>query len=113
MGAVDGLVLADVDVVGIAAELQLVHVGDIGEVAVLARGYATCVTEDLCLLEGLLRPRAGNDVVGLAVQHEVHGNCRELLGSATLQEQDMVVVGDAHELTQVSLGFLDDALERS
>ena len=113
MRAVDGLVLADVDVVGVFSELELVDIGDIGEVAVLARCHAARITEQLCLLESLLRPRAGNDVVGLAVQHQVHGDGRKLLGRAALQEEHLVVVGNAHQIAQVGFGLFDDALERS
>ena len=110
--AVNGLVLADVDVIGIGAEREAVDVGHVGEVLVLGTGDAAGVAVELGLLEGLLRPVARHDVVGNLVLHEVHGDGRELLRGAALQEQHAVVVGDVHEVADVLLCGLDDALER-
>ena len=42
---------------------------------------------------------------------EVQGDGGKLLGGAALQEQDLVVVRDGHQLPQVRLSFLDDARE--
>ena len=35
-------------------------------------------------------------------------NCR---GGAALDEQDLIVIGDVHQVTQISLGLVDDLLE--
>ena len=83
-GAVDGLVLADVDVVGVVGQLEGAHVGHVAEVLVLGGGDAAGIAEDLRFLERLLRPRAADDVVGHLVLHEVHGDHRELRGRAAL-----------------------------
>lgn len=40
---------------------------------------------------------------------EVEGDGGELLASAALQEQDLVVVRDAHQRAQVCLSLLNDA----
>ena len=53
------------------------------------------------------------DVIGLAVQHQVHGDGGKLLSCTTLQEQHLVVVGDVHKVAKIGFGFLDDALECS
>ena len=110
--AVDGVVLADVDVVGVFGHRQVGAVGNVGERLVLAGGDGARVAVDLGFLEGLLRPRARDDVVRHAVLHEVHRHGSELLRRAALQEQHAVVVGDAHELAKVGFGRLDDVRER-
>ena len=113
MRSVDGLVFADVNVIGILAELELIHVGDVGEVTVFARSNTASITKQLSFLERLLRPRTGNDVIGLAVQHQVHGDSGKLLSCATLQEQHLVVVGNVHKVAKIGFSFLDNALECS
>ena len=113
MRSVDGLVFADVNVIGILTELKLIHVGDVGEVAIFTRSHTASITEQLSFLERLLRPRTRNDVIGLAVQHQVHGDGGKLLSCTTLQEQHLVVVGDVHKVAKIGFGFLDDALECS
>ena len=71
--------------------------------------------DDLAVLlglgNGLLGPCAGFDVDGLAVLHQIPRHSRELQRSAALNEQDLVVVGNAHQVAQVSLGLVDDLLE--
>ena len=113
MRSVDGLVFADVNVIGVLTELKLIHVGDVGEVAIFTRSHTASITEQLSFLERLLRPRTRNDVIGLAVQHQVHGDGGKLLSCTTLQEQYLVVVGDVHKVAKIGFGFLDDALECS
>ena len=92
---------------------QAHHVGDVGEVAIFTRSHTASITEQLSFLERLLRPRTRNDVIGLAVQHQVHGDGGKLLSCTTLQEQHLVVVGDVHKVAKIGFGFLDDALECS
>ena len=113
-GAVNRLVLADVEVVGVLGNLDGVDVGHVAERLVLAGRQAVRGAVHLRFLEGLLRPGTGNDVVGHAAfdLHEVHRNGGELRGGATLEEQHLVVLGDAHEVAQVGLSGVDDVLER-
>ena len=82
--AVDGFVLADVNVVGVFSNGKIGAIGNVGEVAVFTRRDALCVAEELSLLECFLRPRARNDVVCLAIEHHVHGDSCELLRSTAL-----------------------------
>ena len=110
--AVDRLVLADVDVVGVGRESGAIEIGNAREVLVLGGSDKVRGAVELRFLEGLLRPVARHDVVGDLVAHEVHRNCRELLRGAALQKEHAVVVGDGHEIADVLLGGLDDALER-
>ena len=114
-GAVDGVVLADVDVVRVLAHGEVGAVGDVGEGLVGAGGDLLSVDEALGLGEGLLGPHAGVDVVSLAGRAgelaEVQRDGRELLVGATLQEQDLVVGRNAHQVAEVGFGLVDDVLE--
>ena len=111
LGAVDGVVLADVEVARVLADGQVGAVGDVREVLVGRARHRHGVAEDLRLLEGLLGPVAGDDVVGLAVGREVHEDRREEQRVAALREDDLVVIRDAHEVAQRGLGVVDDLLE--
>ena len=109
--AVDGLVLADVDVIGVLGNVQIGAVGDIGVVLILGGSGDDDLADLLGFLDGFLGPGTGLDVDGLAVLHEVHGDHGELQGGAALDEEDFIIVGDAHEIAQILLGFVDDLLE--
>ena len=109
-GAVDGLVLADVDIVRIGRDLRRA-LGDIGEVFVLGGAQNHHLAVFLRFGDGLFRPSARLHIAGLAVFHQVHGNHGKLQRAAALNEQDPVIVRDAHDLPQVGLGLLGDAVE--
>ena len=109
--AVDGLIFADVDVVGILGDIQIGAVGNVSVVLVLAGSGDDDLADLLGFRDGLLGPCAGLDVNGLAVLHEVHGDHGELQRRAALNKQDLIVVGDAHEVAQILLGLVDDLLE--
>ena len=108
---VDGLILADIDVVGILGNVEIGAIGNVGVVLILAGGGDDDFADLLCLSDGLLGPCAGLNVNGLAVLHEVHGDHGELEGGAALDEQDLVVVGNAHQVAQILLGFVNDLLK--
>ena len=110
-GAIDRVVLADVDVARISANGKVGAVGDVGEVPVLRAGDDLWVSEDLGLSICLARPTARNDVVRLLVDSKVHENSREEQRVSTLQEEHPIAVRDAHELSEVRLGRIDDLLE--
>ena len=64
------------------------------------------------LLDGLLGPGAGVDVVRRrALGQEVHRDHGELEARAALQEQDLVAVRDAGQPADVRLGLAEDRLE--
>ena len=44
-------------------------------------------------------------------KRQVHGHRGELQAVAALQEQNVVVLGNAHKVAQVGFGSVDDALE--
>ena len=111
LGAIDGLVVADVDVVGIFANLKLVDIGNVSEVLVLRGSSDTDVAVLGGFLASLLAPGTGKDIVGLALLKKVHGNGGELRPSATLQEENLVIVGNTHQITQIGLSLVEDLLE--
>ena len=110
-GAVDGLVFADVDIVGVGGDVQVGAVRNVGEVAVRGGGHHLHLPVFPGLGDGLFGPRARLYIAGRAVFHQVHGHHGELQRAAALDEQNLVVVGDAHETAQVCLGFVPDLLE--
>ena len=110
-GAVDRVVLTDVEVARVLADGQVGAVGNVREVPVGRAGDGHGVAEDLRLLEGLLCPVAGDHVVGLAVCGKVHEDGGEEQRVAALGEDHLVVVGNAHEAAQARLGALDDSLK--
>ena len=60
------------------------------------------VAELLGIADGLLRPRAGHQVVGrLILRQEVHRDHEELRRRPAGQEQDVVVVGDLREVPAI------------
>ena len=110
-GAVDRVVHADVEVVRVGAELIFVERRDAAEVVVLRGGDGLAVAEAAGLLVGLRRKLAGEHVVGLAaLRHQVERDHRELRGSAALQEENLIVIGNLHHLAQKLLRALDDAV---
>ena len=60
---------------------------------------------------GFFAPSAGDDVIRHAVLHQVHGDHGELQGSAALDEKDLIVVGDVHQLPQVRFSLVHDGLK--
>ena len=110
-GAVDGLVFADIHIVRVVRDVQVRAVGDIGEVLVGGGGRDPDLAVLLRLGDGLLGPGSGLHVAGQPVFHQVHGRHGELDRAAALDEEDLVVVGNAHQLPQVRLRLVPDLLE--
>jgi hypothetical protein len=66
----------------------------------------------LRFLDGLLRPLAGVQIVGAGfAAQQVHRHHGELARRPALQEQHLVVGGNAHHFAQVGFGFGRDAHE--
>ena len=68
---VDGLILADVDIVGILGNVKIGAVGNVAVVLVLGGSGDDDLAVLLSLGNGLLGPCAGLDVDGLAVLHQI------------------------------------------
>ena len=99
------------DVAGVLVVIDGVHIGDIGEVPVLAGGDDLCLAELCGLLGGQIGEVAGDDVVGLAGGHEVQGHHGELLGRAALKEADLIIIWNVHHPAQGGFGVRDDGVE--
>ena len=109
--AMDGLVLADIDIVGIFGDVEIGAVGNVCIVLILGGCGNDDLADLLRLGNGLLRPCAGLHIDGLAVLHQVHRDHGELKRCAALNEQDLIVVGNAHQIAKILLGIVDDLLE--
>ena len=110
-GAVNGLILADVDVVGVVGNIEIGAVGNVAVVLILGGGGHDEFAVLFSLGNGLLGPSAGLDVHGLAVLHQIPCHSGELQGGAALDEQNLVIVGNVHQITQIGLGLVDDLLK--
>ena len=110
-GAENGVVLADVDVAGLGVIVDGLHVGDIGEIPVLAAGGDAGRAELGGFLGGFLAEIAGHQVIRRAGGHKIQRDHGELLGGAALEKADLVVVGDVQHPPHGGLGVRDDLVE--
>ncbi len=111
-GAEDGVVRADVHIVRIVVEGDLLHVGDIRVSLVLGGGDAARFAEDLALLPRLFGEVARDHIVGFARVHQVQGHGGELLARAALHKEHAVIFGDVHQFAQVGFRLFHDGGER-
>ena len=88
LGAVDGIVHADIEIICGGVEFRLIQLGDIGEGLVGGRCDDVDVLftqQQFCFGSGLFRPLAGQDIVDLAgFGRKVKGNHRKLGRCAAL-----------------------------
>ena len=110
LGAVNGIVLADIDVITLFTDGQIGTIRDIGKVLVRGGGKRIGLTKELGLLPGFLGELAGDDVVRNAVAHQVHGHHGKLLAGAALQKEHLVVFRDAHQGAQILLCLVNNLL---
>ena len=111
LDAVDGFVGADVQVGGERIEADFLGRRQAGELALLGRGGDADIAKALRLLDRLLRPGTGDDVIRRTPRQQVHRDLRELLRRPALQEQHLVLLGDAHQIAQVGFRLLEDGHE--
>ena len=91
LGAVDGIVGRDVEIVYVGRDL--VSLGDVGVVLVLGTCEGVGLADALGLLEGLVGPYARIEVSGLLLK-EVHGHVEEFEAGAAAEEYDLVGIGN-------------------
>ncbi len=112
LGALDGVVRRHVDVGGIRREFAFGVGRDPVERRALGQAGHVHVADAPGLLDGLLGPGPGVDVVrGRALGQQVHRDHRELEAGPTLEEQDPVAVRHPGEPSDVGLGLADDRFE--
>ena len=110
-GAVYGVVHADVEIIGVLGEGRGVELRNVGIGFVGRRRDGLCLAVAGSLLKGLVGPLTGNNIIGLArTVHKVQRNGGKLGGGAALQKQDLIIVGNVHDLAKQGLGTLDYGL---
>ena len=100
-GAVDGLIFADVDVIGVVRDVQIGAVGEIGEVLIGGGGNDLDFTVSLGFGNGLFAPSAGLHIAGHAIFHQVHGNHGKLHRTAALNKEHLIVIRNVHQRPQI------------
>ena len=110
LGAVDGVVGADVEVIRVRTDIQLSLRRHAVEIALLGGEGNVDVAELDGFLVGIIGEVAGDCIVRLAGLHQVHRDGRELRRCAALQEQDLVILRNGEHAAHGRLGLLDDAV---
>lgn len=104
--AADGLVGGVVHIGRVLGQRPLVLTRNGEVVVLLGAGRDIHGAIATSLLDGLLRPDTGIDIVGDAIfGQQVQRNLGELLAGAALQEQHLVVRGNVEQVAQVLLGL--------
>ncbi|MNF88173.1 hypothetical protein D3C84_706600 [compost metagenome] len=94
------------EVGGIFRQLPVVLPGNREVVVGLGAGGNVDVAVATGLLDALLRPDAGVDIVGDAVfRQQIERNLGELLAGAALQKQHFIVGGNAEQIAQILFGL--------
>ena len=109
--AVDRVVHADVEVIRVLREGCGVQIRNVGEGLILRGSHHVGLAVAGSLLVSLGGPLARQHEVGLAaLRHQVHRDHRKLRGSASLQEQNLVIVRNPHHFPQKTFRGVNDAL---
>ena len=99
-------------ILGVRGLLKNIKGGDFSVLIGLTGPDNLRVAVLLRLLEGLVTPRSGDDVIdGVLGVAEVEREGGELGGGAALEEEDGVVGRDVEEEAEIGFGFLDDGEE--
>ena len=105
-GAVDRVVLGDVQVVRVIVVLDRVHVRHVGVNVVPAGSHHVHFAVALAFLRRQMGEVAAVDVVSLFVHHQVQRYSRELLGRAALQEYHVIILADIHQFPYIRHGLI-------
>lgn len=108
LGAVDRIVGGDMHIVQIGRDRETL--GDVGEIAVFGRSEQLDLAVTLSFLDGLLGPDTGIHIACLPAQ-EVGGHFVEERAGTAADIEDLVVVGDAEQLTEERVGLGHHVLE--
>ena len=104
LGAEDGVVVADMEIGSIIAELDFLLSRDVLEVDILAGSGYIAAAQDFSLLVCLAGEAAGQNVVAALLSgSKVQGNHIKLHAGTALHEQYLVVISQPHQLKDISL----------
>ena len=93
---VDGLVFANVNIIGIFRYWQIRDIRNVTVVLIFAGSNQINFSELLGFGIGFIGPIAGHDVICDAILHQVHRDHGKLQCGTTLDKQDFVIVRDIH-----------------
>ena len=83
-GAVNRIVLTDIDIIHIICYWKIGAIGNIGESLIRRGRQFHGFPVNLCLRKSLLCPLPGQNITRLAVLHQIHGHRREQKACAAL-----------------------------
>ena len=106
LGAENGIVFGDVDIIDIVSEILAGNLGDIGEVFVFGGGDEADISVFAGFFVSLFGEVARDDVVGATFLQKVERHGFELGGSSALNKQNVVRVVDVHEFADQSDAFV-------
>ncbi len=107
LSTIYSIIVAKMDIGSLGIYIELLLSRDVAVAAFLARGSDTAGAEYLCFIVAFLSEAAGQHIVarmlfrGIVQRH--HG---ELMARTALQEQDLIIVAEPHELEDVGLGLV-------
>ena len=107
-----GVVEADMHVVRVLTEIGGIDFGYVSVGLVLAGRHAISVGERSGFLERLFGEVARHDVIRFAIDAYIERNGGELRGRASLNEDDVIVLGYREQLTEQALRSVVDLLIR-
>jgi len=107
LSAVDGVVIADMQIGCVVAELDLLLGRDMAEVRFLAGSGHMAHAQNLGFLVGLAGKAAGKHIVAdFAIGGEIQRNHVKLHAGAALDEQYLIIIAQSHELLDIGFGLI-------
>ena len=110
LGAEDGVVLGDVDVVDVIPEILAGDLGDVGVARLFGGRDQADVAVFYRFFISLLGEVARHDVVCATLLQKIEGDRLELRGRAALEKEHFILVGDVHQLAHEGDAFVVDGL---
>ena len=93
--------MADIEIICVGGEVRLVKLGDAAEILLLGGGDSLRLAVFESLFVSLGGELTGEDVIRLAAAvHKVERDSRKLSRSSALAKNDLVVVGNAQNLSE-------------
>ena len=112
LGSENGVVVANVHVVGVGSEHTLIKPRYVGKVFVRARRRFRHISVFLGFFVSLARKVAGHHVVGFAALVNIERYRFKLHARAALNEYNIVIFGHVHQFAQTRFRFVVYSLIR-